>query len=130
MSEPTPMGVKGCSSCGFYHSTGFSARCALSGRSLQYAAGVIPIGCPLRDGPLVIHLAPGARLEQPLLPPQHLTDEELLRRHRAANWTPPSDGSRCFWRSVETSERCATCGKLVRNHYGGTEYRCEPRPEK
>jgi hypothetical protein len=50
---------------------------------------------------------------------------------RGANWTPPASGVRCFLRS-ELSDRdewCGNCAKHIRRHFGGTEYRCDPRED-
>lgn len=45
---------------------------------------------------------------------------------RGANWTPPPDGARAF-HAVADQETCLGCRRHISQHYGGTEYRCEPR---
>ena len=48
---------------------------------------------------------------------------------RGANWTPPSDGSlSCFAGKLGEDEVCAGCGKHIKRHFGGTQYRCQPVP--
>lgn len=48
----------------------------------------------------------------------------LTKERRGANWAPPDDGSLCFLRVSDDSEVCFYCGRHIRYHYGGTEYRC------
>lgn len=48
---------------------------------------------------------------------------------RGANWTNPGTGEACFLRTEgPSSETCAGCGKLIRDHFGMLEYRCYERP--
>jgi hypothetical protein len=53
---------------------------------------------------------------------------------RGANWTPPKSGERCFTaqepdpiRGTTGDEWCASCSRHISAHFGGTEYRCDPR---
>lgn len=55
------------------------------------------------------------------------------RNRRGANWTDPGTGEACFWTTAAPNavggETCEGCGKHIRDHYGNTEYRCEPRAD-
>lgn len=48
---------------------------------------------------------------------------------RGANWKPSPEtlelNRSCFFGRGEV---CALCGKHIREHFGGTEYRCNPNP--
>lgn len=44
---------------------------------------------------------------------------------RASNWTPPANGARSFL--GRENEPCVTCGARIGSHFGGQEYRCDPR---
>ena len=47
-----------------------------------------------------------------------------------ASWECPTQPNQVFARGADpANETCLKCGKHVRYHYGGTEYRCFPRPE-
>lgn len=51
---------------------------------------------------------------------------------RGGNWTPPADGVQCFEGALDEGspdEICLHCGKHISQHYGGTEYRCDPRSD-
>lgn len=57
-------------------------------------------------------------------------ETELAQRdttRRGHNWKDPGTGEACFWRAEPHGEVCGGCGAHIRNHYGSTEYRCEPR---
>ena len=58
------------------------------------------------------------------------TDKAAADTCRGDNWTPPADGAQCFEAALDEGspeETCLHCGRHIRRHYGGTEYRCAPR---
>jgi len=76
--------------------------------------------CPMcEDGTTGVVSAEG--LKEPC-PSCSVPEEE---RRRGANWTPPANGMPCFFGK---DEECTGCGKHIRHHFGGTEYRCEAKP--
>lgn len=46
---------------------------------------------------------------------------------RGANWTDPRTGEACFLALKPEHETCIACGKHISQHFGHTEYRCQPR---
>jgi hypothetical protein len=55
--------------------------------------------------------------------------KRIQARH-GANWTPPGDVRlRCFTAIGPRDEQCILCDKHISRHYGGTEYRCDPRDD-
>ena len=49
-----------------------------------------------------------------------------MAHRRGDNWSGPIEGHDQFLASEDDRERCVLCCKLIRDHYGGTEYRCAP----
>jgi hypothetical protein len=46
---------------------------------------------------------------------------------RGSNWKDPGTCEACFLRDPLRREWCTGCGNHIRDHYGGTEYRCHAR---